>query len=224
MKKFLETFNSMGLTDKQICEILLELCKTKVPHQYSSLARHTENATKLWVELASSLNNDVEGAKCRKALSGVSRKVTEPINLPLFDIRSLYHQILDLTHPGLDEKVHETKATQLACRCIEFLVSKGIKVLFDNYARNKVIQNEPINIIELVNMITQQENGKEEYKITNTMFLPPACSRLDIQPDITAESEQLVIMQNKAGKKPIQKDQIEKTRNQDTDHRVLNMK
>ena len=115
----------MGLTDKQICEILLELCKTKVPHQYSSLARHTEDAGKLWIELASSLNNDVEDAKCRKALCGISRKVAEPINLPLFDIRSLYHQILDLTHPGLDERVHEKKATQLACKCIEFLVTKG---------------------------------------------------------------------------------------------------
>ena len=114
MRKFLETFIAMGLTDGQICEILLELCKKHVPHQYSSLARHTENAGKLWLELASSLNNDVEESKVRKALCGISRKVTEPINLALFDVKSLYDQILDLTHPGLDPKIHEEKATKHA--------------------------------------------------------------------------------------------------------------
>ena len=200
MKKFLETFTSMGLTDEQICEILLELCKKHVPHQYSSLARHTEDAEKLWLELASSLNNDVEEAKVRKALCGITRKIAEPINLPLYDIKSLYDQILDLTHPGLDPQIHEEKATQHACKCIEFLVTKGIKQLFDNYQRDKVVHNEKINLVELVNMITQQENTKEEYKITTTMYLPPACSRLDIQPDVNTSSEQIVVMQNKTWK------------------------
>ena len=124
--------------------------------------------------MASSLNNDVEEGKVRKALCGISRKVGEPINLPLFDIKSLYDQILDLTHPGLDPKIHEEKATQHACKCIEFLVSKGIKQLFDNYQRDKVINDESINLVELVNMITQQENKRDEYKITQTMYLPPA--------------------------------------------------
>ena len=196
MKKFLETFIKMGLTNSQICDILLELCKKHVPHQYSSLARHTDNAEKLWIELASSLNNDVEEAKVRKALCGISRKVAEPINLPLFDIKSLYDQILDLTHPGLDPAIHEEKATQHACKCIEFLVSKGIKQLFDNYQRDKVVHNEKINLVELVNIITQQENTRDEYKITQTLYLPPACSRLDIQPDVNTSSEQIVIMRN----------------------------
>ena len=200
MNKFLETFISMGLTDSQICEILLELCKKHVPHQYSSLARHTENAGKLWIELASSLNNDVEEAKVRKALCNITRKVSEPINLPLFDIKSLYDQILDLTHPGLDAKVHEEKATLHACKCIEFLVSKGIKKLFDNYQRDKVVHSEKINLVELVNMITQQENTKDEFKITQTMYLPPACSTLDIQPQVNTATEKIIVMQNEAWK------------------------
>jgi hypothetical protein len=198
MKKFLKTFISMGLTDRQICEILLELCKKHVPHQYSSLARHTENAGKLWVELASSLNNDVEESKVRKALCNVSRKVSEPINLPLYSIKSLYDQILDLTHPGLDPNIHEQKATQHACKCIEFLVSKGIKKLFDNYQRDKVVHSESINLVELVNMITQQENTKEEYRITQTMYLPPACSTLDIQPQVNTSTEQITVMRNES--------------------------
>ena len=150
MKMFLESFNSMGLTDKQICEILLELCKKHVTHAYSFLSRHTKAAGKLWLELASSLNNDVEEGKVRKALCGISRKVGEPINLPLFDIKSLYDQILDLTHPGLDPKVHEEKATQHACKCIEFLVSKGLKPLFDNYQRDKVMNDDSINLVEVI--------------------------------------------------------------------------
>ena len=200
MTKFLETFNSMGLTDEQICEILLELCKKHVAHQYSSLARHTENAEKLWIELASSLNNDVEESKVRKALCGITRKVAEPINLPLYDIKSLYDQILDLTHPGLDPQVHEEKATKHACKCIEFLVSKDIKKLFDNYQRDKVIHNEKINLVELVNMITQQENLRDEYKITQTMYLPPACSMLDIQPDVNTNANAILVMQNETWK------------------------
>ena len=198
MRKFLETFNSMGMTDEQICEILLELCKKHVPHQYSSLARHTSNAGKLWLELASSLNNDVEESKVRKAICGISRKVGEPINLALFDIKSLYDQLLDLTHPGLDPEEHDMKATKHACKCIEFLVSKGIKTLFENYQRDKVIHDEKINLVEMVNMITQQENLKDEYKITQTMYLPPACSNLDIQPDVRVSSEQILIMKNEA--------------------------
>ena len=198
MKLFLETFISMGLTDDQICEILLELCKRHVQHQYSSLSRHTKEAGKLWIELASSLNNDVEEGKVRKALCGISRKVGEPINLPLFNIKSLYDQILDLTHPGLDPKVHEGKATQHACKCIEFLVSKNIKHMFDNYQREKVINDEAVNMVEIVNLITQQETKKDEYKITQTMYLPPACSTLDIQPEVRASTEQVVIMQAEA--------------------------
>ena len=198
MKKFLETFISMGLTDRQICEILLELCKKHVPHQYSSLARHTEDAGKLWVELASSLNNDVEESKVRKALCNISRKVSEPINLPLYSIKSLYDQILDLTHPGLDPKIHEEKATQHACKCIEFLVSKSIKKLFDNYQRDKVVHGESINLVELVNMITQQENTKEEYRIQQTMYLPPACSTLDIQPEVNTSTEQITVMRSES--------------------------
>ena len=200
MRKFLETFNSMGLTDEQICEILLELCKKHVPHQYSSLARHTDNAGRLWLELASSLNNDVEESKVRKAICGISRKVGEPINLALFDIKSLYDQLLDLTHPGLDPDEHEMKATKHACKCIEFLVSKGVKQLFETYQRDKVINDEKINLVELVNMITQQENMKDEYKITQTMYLPPGCSNLDMQPDVRTSPEHVLIMQNEAWK------------------------
>ena len=200
MRKFLETFNSMGLTDEQICEILLELCKKHVPHQYSSLARHTNNAGKLWLELASSLNNDVEESKVRKAICGISRKVGEPINLALFDIKSLYDQLLDLTHPGLDPDEHEMKATKHACKCIEFLVSKGVKQLFETYQRDKVIHDEKINLVELVNMITTQENTKDEYKITQTMYLPPGCANLDIQPDVRVSAEHVLVMQNEAWK------------------------
>ena len=200
MQKFLETFNSMGLTDEQICEVLLELCKKHVPHQYSSLARHTHNAAKLWLELASSLNNDVEESKVRKAIGNVSRKVGEPINLALFDIKSLYDQLLDLTHPNLDPEDHDMKATKHACKCIEFLVSKGVKQLFETYQRDKVIHDEKINLVELVNMITTQENTKDEYKITQTMYLPPGCSNLDIQPDVRVSSEHVLIMQNEAWK------------------------
>ena len=200
MQKFLETFISMGISDPQICDVLLELCKKHVPHQYSSLARHTENAGKLWLELASSLNNDVEESKVRKALCNISRKVSESIHLPLYSIKSLYDQILDLTHPGLDPVIHEEKATQHACKCIEFLVSKGIKKLYDNYQRDKVIHNEKINLVELVNMITQQENTRDEYKITQTMYLPPACSNLDLQPDVNTTTEQITIMRNEVWK------------------------
>ena len=209
MKKFLETFITMGLTDEQICEILLELCKKHVPHQYSSLARHTEDAGKLWLELASSLNNDVEESKVRKALSGISRKVNEPINLALFDIKSLYDQILDLTHPGLDPKIHDEKATKHACKCIEFLVSKGIKKLFDNYQRDKVIHSESINLVELVNMITQQENTNDEYKIKQTMYLPPGCSTLDIQPDVNSSAEQIVVLRTET-RKNVKNDRFDK--------------
>ena len=212
MRKFLESFNSMGLSDEQICEILLELCKKHVSHQYSSLARHTNNAAKLWLELASSLNNDVEESKVRKAICGISRKVGEPINLALFDIKSLYDQLLDLTHPGLDPEAHDMKATKHACKCIEFLVSKGVKQLFETYQRDKVIHDEEINLVELVNMITTQENMKDEYKITQTMYLPPGCANLDIQPDVRVSTEHVLVMQNEAWKN-------KKNDRRDTDYR-----
>ena len=213
MQKFLENFISMGLTDEQICEILLELCKKHVPHQYSSLARHTHNAAKLWLELASSLNNDVEESKVRKAISGVSRKVGEPINLALFDIKSLYDQLLDLTHPGLDPEEHDMKATKHACKCIEFLVSKGVKQLFETYQRDKVINDEKVNLVELVNMITTQENMKDEHKITQTMYLPPGCANLDMQPDVRVSGEHVLVMQNEAWKN-------RKNERRDTDYRA----
>ena len=213
MQKFLENFISMGLTDEQICEILLELCKKHVPHQYSSLARHTHDAARLWLELASSLNNDVEESKVRKAISSVSRKVGEPINLALFDIKSLYDQLLDLTHPGLDPEDHDMKATKHACKCIEFLVSKGVKQLFETYQRDKVINDEKVNLVELVNMITTQENMKDEHKITQTMYLPPGCANLDMQPDVKVSGEHVLVMQNEAWKN-------KKNERRDTDYRA----
>ena len=74
----------------------------------------------------------------------------------------------------MDAEQQEKKSMILAC--IDYLVNKNVKILYDNYCRDKSVHNEKIDIIEVVNMITQEENDNEAYRITNTMYLPIAAS------------------------------------------------
>ena len=96
----------MGLSDPDWIQVFLLLGKKYLPLIFSSLSRHGYNLDALFTELILNVNQETEIAKIRSALSGISRKANEQVQISLFRVKSLYTMILAINHPNFtDDKL-----------------------------------------------------------------------------------------------------------------------
>ena len=104
----------MGLTNADWIQVFLLLGKKYPPLIFPSLSRHANNLDALFTELIGNVNQDTEIAKLRSALSTVSRKANEQVQICLFRIKSLYTMILAINQPHFSDDKLKVRADFLA--------------------------------------------------------------------------------------------------------------
>ena len=93
----------MGLTTQDWVQTYLLLAKKYLALIFQSLSRHANNLNALFTELVSNVNQEHEVAKLRSALSSISRKANEQIQICLFRVKSLYTMILSINQPHFSD-------------------------------------------------------------------------------------------------------------------------
>ena len=105
IQSFIHIGTSLGLSDPDWIQVFLLLGKKHLPLIFPSLCRHGNNLDALFTELISNVNQETKIAKIRSALSGISRKANEQVQISLFRVKSLYTMLLSINHPNFSEGV-----------------------------------------------------------------------------------------------------------------------
>ena len=87
IQSFIEKGSAMGLSDPDWIQVFLLLGKKYLPLIFPSLSRQGNNLDALFTELISNVNQETEIAKLRSALSEISRKANEQVQISLFRVK-----------------------------------------------------------------------------------------------------------------------------------------
>ena len=185
----------MGLTDRDWIQVFLLLGEKYLPLIFPSLSRHGNNLDALFTELIGNVNQETEIAKLRSALSAVSRKANEQVQICLFRIKSLYTMAINQPH-FTDDKL-QVRADFLAISTIPHLINPATNLAFQQFVQVKSLEGEITCCTEGANFISSQEQMGSEWQIQATMFLPKNCTMLDLQSLEANTVKDLVISQTR---------------------------
>lgn len=170
IKSFIEKGSRIGLTSQDWVQTYLLLAKKYLTLIFPSLSRHANNLDALFKELDANVNQEQEVAKLQNALSSISRKVPEQVQICLFIVKTIYTMILSINQPHFNDEKLQVRADFLAISVIPHMVNTN------------------------TNAASQEQMGTE-YQITATLFLPEHCTMLDLQSLEANSVKDLVISQ-----------------------------
>ena len=76
--------------------LFLNYAKKFMPSSYTTLSRYSNNSDRLVRQLISCVNPDLEINRCRATMSQICRKVGEPLQLPLYRLKSVWEICLSI--------------------------------------------------------------------------------------------------------------------------------
>ena len=130
----------MGLTTQDSIQTFLLLANKYLPLIFPSLSRHANNLEGLFTELVSNVNQENEILKLRSALSAVSRKANEQVQICLFKIKSLYTMILLINQPHFSDDKVQVRAYFLAISVIPHMVNTNANLAFQQFVQVKSLK------------------------------------------------------------------------------------
>ena len=87
------------MKDCHICQILLQISKTFLPQNFSSLSRFGNDANQFFNALLFLGDSEIEVIKIRNTLRNLKRAPAEPISIVLLKIDSIYTELYQMSQP-----------------------------------------------------------------------------------------------------------------------------
>ena len=127
----------------------------------------------------SSVNGELEVSKIRQALSTIHRKTTQQVQGPVFRVKSLYQMLISINFPMMDPDKIELRADYFGTSCIKYLVSKNTATVIDQYTTIRAQEGDTTSCTALCDFVTSHETMNKDDQLSQTVYLPEPCSRLD---------------------------------------------
>ena len=200
IKNLIRKGEALGLGDAGFITVFLNLSRKYLPFQFQSLSRHLNDCDKLFQELLSSVNCELEVSKIRQALSTIHRKTSQQIQGPIFRIKSLYQMLISINFPMMDQDKIELRSYYFGTTCITHLVSKTTATVIEQYTTIKAQEGDSTSCRSLCDFVTSHESINKEDQLSNTVYLPKPCSRLDQAAYQASSVSELLVATNQFSK------------------------
>ena len=193
IKKLIKRGSDSCLSDENWISLWLQFSRKYMPTSYPTLSRYSDNLETLFVTLVTNINADEELGKLRSTMARLHRRPGEQIQVALYKLKSYYELLLGISFPQLDSNTATIRADNYSANSAKYFVSSNTGAVITKYIHYKVQKGEPVNVMNVCQVISQHENTSTSDAIQSVMYLPEMATRLDTQMSTASNVEELVI-------------------------------
>merc|ERR1711936_219507 len=147
----------------------------------------------LFLALVANINADEELGKLRSTMARLHRKPGEQIQVALYKLKSYYELLLGISFPQSDSNTATIRADNYSANSAKYFVSSNTGAVINKYIHYKVQKGEPVNVMNVCQVVSQHETTTPTDAIQSVMYLPEVATRLDTQMSTASNVKELVI-------------------------------
>ena len=181
IKKLVKRGSDSCLSDENWISLWLQFSRKYMSTSYPTLSRYSDNLETLFLTLVTNINADEELAKLRSTMARLHRRPGEQIQVPLYKLKSYYELLLGISFPQLDSDTATIRADNYSANSAKYFVSTNTGAVITKYIYYKVQKGEPVNVMNVCQVVGQHENTSPADAIQSVMYLPEVATRLDTQ-------------------------------------------
>merc|ERR1712055_534324 len=193
IKKLIKRGSVSCLSDENWISLFLQFGRKYMPTSYPTLARYSDNLETLFQTLVTNINADEELAKLRSTMARLHRRPGEQLQVPLYKLKSYYELLLGISFPQLDSDTATIRADNYSANSAKYFVITNTGAVITKNIHYKVQKGEPVNVMNVCQVVAQHENTSPADAIQSVMYLPEVATRLDTQMSTASNVEELVI-------------------------------
>ena len=193
IKKLIKRGSDSCLSDDNWISLFLQFSRKYMPTSYPTLSRYSDNLETLFLTLVTNINADEELAKLRSTMARLHRRPGEQIQVALYKLKSYYELLLGISFPQLDSDTATIRADNYSANSAKYFVSSNTGAVITKYIYYKVQKGEPVNVMNVCQVVGQHETTSPTDAIQSVMYLPEVATRLDTQMSTASNVEELVI-------------------------------
>ena len=193
IRKLIKRGSASCLSDENWISLFLQFGRKYMPTSYPTLARYSDNLETLFHTLVTNINADEELAKLRSTMARLHRRPGEQLQVPLYKLKSYYELLLGISFPQLDSDTATIRADNYSANSAKYFVSANTGTVITKYIYYKVQKGEPVNVMNVCQVVGQHETSTPADAIQSVMYLPEVATRLDTQMSTASNVEELVI-------------------------------
>ena len=193
IRKLITRGSASCLSDENWISLFLQFSRKYMPTSYPTLARYSDNLETLFHTLVTNINADEELAKLRSTMARLHRRPGEQLQVPLYKLKSYYELLLGISFPQLDSDTATIRADNYSANSAKYFVSANTGTVITKYIYYKVQKGEPVNVMNVCQVVGQHETSTPADAIQSVMYLPEIATRLDTQMSTASNVEELVI-------------------------------
>ena len=197
IRKLIKRGSASCLSDENWISLFLQFGRKYMPTSYPTLARYSDNLETLFHTLVTNINADEELAKLRSTMARLHRRPGEQLQVPLYKLKSYYELLLGISFPQLDSDTATIRADNYSANSAKYFVSANTGTVITKYIYYKVQKGEPVNVMNVCQVVGQHETSTPADAIQSVMYLPEVATRLDTQMSTASNVEELVIASTK---------------------------
>ena len=173
--------------------LFLNFCKKHMPSSYTTLSRYSDDADRLVRQLISHVNPDLEVNRCRATMSKLCRRPGEPLQLVLYRLKSIWELCLSIIWPNLSEQTAQIRSDAYACASAKFFVTPATLQQIEQYTIRTQQAGDQITVHKICQLAMLFEAQNKDKMITETRYLPESATRMEQNPSMASNVEQLQI-------------------------------